>query len=102
MKTTIDIADDLIIRAKTIQKRDDVTLRSLIEEGLRLALDRHSQKTTYKFVPVVAGEPHKAGTPVLDVNALIAESNERPNWRVNEPVGTYDITKRRATKKRAR
>jgi hypothetical protein len=99
MKTTIDIADDLISRAKVIQKRDDVTLRSLIEEGLRLALDRHSQKTSYKFAPVVVGEPYKLGMPILDVNALIAESNERPDWRVNAPATLYGEPKKRSPKK---
>ena len=53
MKTTIDIADDLISRAKLVQKRDGVTLRALVEDGLRLVLDRAARKPKYQFVPVV-------------------------------------------------
>lgn len=100
MKTTIDIADDLIIRAKAVQKRDDVTLRSLIEEGLRLALDRHNLKTNYRFTPVVTGEPFKPGMPTVDVNELIRDSNDRPDWRVNEPLHSYDVSPKQGARKR--
>ena len=61
VKTTIDIADDLISRAKLVQKRDGVTLRALVEDGLRLVLDRDSRKPKYRFVPVVAGTPYRNG-----------------------------------------
>ncbi len=44
MKTTIDIADDLVLRAKQLQQKQSRTLRSLVEEGLRLALDKHEQE----------------------------------------------------------
>lgn len=40
MKTTVDLADDLARRAKALARRDHRTLRSLIEEGLRLVLGR--------------------------------------------------------------
>ena len=109
VKTTIDIADDLITRAKLVQKRDGVTLRALVEDGLRLVLDRDARKPKYRFVPVVAGKPYKAGMPTPDVNALIAEANER-DWverdvlRVAEPQVPYLVTKKRAParKKRAK
>ncbi len=38
MKTTIDLPDDLLERSKLIARRENSTLRALIEEGLRLAL----------------------------------------------------------------
>ena len=89
MKTTIDIADDLIDRARLVQKRDDVTLRALVEEGLRLTLERHAKPAKpYKFVPIVVGEPWHPGMPVLDVNAMIVEDYEERiarNLRVAEP-----------------
>lgn len=42
MKTTIDIADDLLLRAKQEAKASQTTLRSLIEAGLREILGRSS------------------------------------------------------------
>jgi hypothetical protein len=47
MKTTVDIADDLLLRAKREAEASHTTLRSLIEEGLRAVLGRK----------VAAGEP---------------------------------------------
>jgi len=101
MKTTIDIADDLISRARLVQKRDGVTLRTLVEDGLRLVLDRDARKPKYRFVPVVAGTPYQRGMAVPDVNALIAESNERGDveraaLRVAEPRVPYGRAKAKA------
>lgn len=56
MKTTIEIADTLLKRAKRIQKRDEVTLRSLVEEGLRLVLDRAEKPKVREYQPVVYGD----------------------------------------------
>jgi hypothetical protein len=107
VKTTIDIADDLISRAKLVQKRDGVTLRSLVEDGLRLVLDREARRPKYRFVPVTAGTPYKSGDAVPDVNALIAEANERGGngdamLRVAEPYVPYGAKKRPARKKRTK
>ncbi len=44
MKTTIEVADDLFSRARAIAARDGDTLRTLIEEGLRLALAAREQR----------------------------------------------------------
>ena len=82
MKTTIDIADDLISRARQIQKREDITLRALVEEGLRYAIEKHAlPEKKYKFRPVVVGEPYVPGAPVPDVTQMIrdayAEREER-------------------------
>ncbi len=40
MKTTIEIADNLLLRAKARAREQRTTLRSLIEESLAAALDR--------------------------------------------------------------
>ncbi|MCZ8133398.1 MAG: type II toxin-antitoxin system VapB family antitoxin [Steroidobacteraceae bacterium] len=40
MKTTLDIDDELVTRAKARAARDGTTLTALIEEGLRLRLQR--------------------------------------------------------------
>jgi hypothetical protein len=42
MKTTLDIDDELLVRAKALSARDRKSLTSLIEEGLRLRLRRSS------------------------------------------------------------
>lgn len=114
MKTTIDIADDLIERARTIQVRDQMTLRALVEEGLRLTLEKRARPVKpYKYVPVIVGEPYRAGMPVPDVSALIAETYaERESGvfaadgasaaslRVAEPGPAYRT--RRSTKRQKR
>jgi hypothetical protein len=38
MKTTIDLADDLYTRARQLAERRKTTLRAVIEDGIRLAL----------------------------------------------------------------
>lgn len=38
MKTTVDIADDLLKRSQQLAKREGSTLRAILEEGLRLVL----------------------------------------------------------------
>ena len=40
MKTTIEIADNLLIRAKNRAREKKITLRSLIEESLATTLDQ--------------------------------------------------------------
>jgi len=59
MKTTIDIADDLLLRAKRVAERENTTLRSITEEGLRLALQRRLRKpkTIRPFVVKGRGAP---------------------------------------------
>jgi hypothetical protein len=99
VKTTIDIADDLISRAKIVQKRDGLTLRALVEDGLRLVLDRDARRPKYRFVPVTAGTPYRKGDAVPDVNALIAEANQRGSGveaalRVSEPEVPYEVAKK--------
>ncbi|MBU0677342.1 MAG: DUF2191 domain-containing protein [Verrucomicrobia bacterium] len=40
MKTTVDIADELLVEAKKAAADEHKTLRSLIEEGLKLRLTK--------------------------------------------------------------
>ncbi len=45
MKTTLNIDDELLIRAKAVSAREKTSLTALIEEGLRLRLRRPSRKS---------------------------------------------------------
>ena len=47
MKTTVDISDALLLRAKRHAKKTGQSLRSLVEEGLRHILDRGQAPTNY-------------------------------------------------------
>ena len=50
MKTTVQITDAVLIRAKRLMQRENRTLRSLVEEGLRLVLAaRRRQRRGHKL-----------------------------------------------------
>jgi hypothetical protein len=44
MKTTIEISDNLLDSARKLTVREHTTLRALVEEGLRTALERRRKK----------------------------------------------------------
>jgi len=50
MKTTIELPDDLLERSKAVARRENSTLKALIEEGLRLAL-RERTRPRKRVVP---------------------------------------------------
>jgi len=52
MKTTVDIADDLLLRAKQEAEASRTTLRNLIETGLREVLGRRSAAKRPRVKPV--------------------------------------------------
>ena len=58
MKTTLDIDDDLLVRAKAASARERKSLTALIEEGLRLRLRRAGpgRRTTVKALAVHRGK----------------------------------------------
>ena len=43
IKTTVDIADSLLLAAKERAARDGTTLRALVEEGLRVVLGNRAK-----------------------------------------------------------
>jgi len=47
MKTTIDITDGLLVEAKRLAARKHTTVRALVEDGLRLVLDREQESNTF-------------------------------------------------------
>ncbi len=52
MKTTIDISDSLLLRAKQLAKEQNVTLRSLAEEGLRKVIEERSAREPCRVSPI--------------------------------------------------
>jgi hypothetical protein len=50
MKTTVELPDDLLERGKAVARRENSTLRALLEEGLRMALRARAVKPTAPFV----------------------------------------------------
>jgi hypothetical protein len=55
MKTTVEIAEDLFARSRDVARREGITLRALIEEGLRVALERRGQKASYRWPDLSVG-----------------------------------------------
>lgn len=80
MKTTVEIADAILVQAKDVAAREGTTIRSLIEEGLQLALDRRSGHLGYTLPDASVGgsglTPEARGR---DLSALAYE------WSVSNP-----------------
>lgn len=57
MKTTIDIADALLVRAKRHARRAGVPLRAVVEEGLRRVLATEEAPPPYQLPDLSVGEP---------------------------------------------
>ena len=57
MKTTLEIQDELLLRAKRRAKKTGRTLRSVVEEGLRAALADEPVKNTYRLPDMRVGDP---------------------------------------------
>ena len=57
MKTTIDIHDELLRRAKRHARLTGQPLRAVVEEGLRLALEAGARRNHYKLPDKSVGTP---------------------------------------------
>lgn len=60
MKTTIEIQDELMARAKRYAKRAGRPLRAVIEDGLRRILAESSLKVRYRLPDRSVGDPDVA------------------------------------------
>ena len=60
MKTTIDIGDALLARAKRLARRKGTTLRALVEEGLRRVLDGPPTSSGFKLPDCAVGDAQAA------------------------------------------
>lgn len=56
MKTTIDIADALLARAKRHAQRSGVPLRAVVEEGIRRVLAAEDIRATYELPDLSVGD----------------------------------------------
>jgi hypothetical protein len=57
VKTTIDISDALLARAKRHARKVRKSLRALVEEGLRRVLDAEVTHSTYELPDCSVGDP---------------------------------------------
>jgi len=58
MKTTVEISDALLARAKRHARRVGRPLRALIEDGLRHVLDVVPARKKYRLPDLSVGDPH--------------------------------------------
>lgn len=49
MKTTLNIANDLAAKARALAAKRGTTFRAVVEEGLRMALERDRVETQYRL-----------------------------------------------------
>ena len=56
MKTTIDIADALLVRAKRHAQRSGIPLRAVVEEGLRRVLAAEDVPAPYQLPDLSVGD----------------------------------------------
>lgn len=75
MKTTIDIADALLDQARAAAARDGVTVRSLVEEGLRAVLaQRRARRARFQLRDAsFKGKGLQPGVSLADWSAVAAE-----------------------------
>lgn len=55
MKTTIEISDNILAKAKQLAREQNATLRSLVEEGLRKVIEERSARTLCRVSPITFG-----------------------------------------------
>lgn len=67
MKTTVDIADDLLERARKIARRERITLKELLIEGLRHEIERRNKHAAVVIHPHVVKGEDKATDPSWDL-----------------------------------
>ena len=49
MKTTVEIPDSLLSEARKVASEEGSTLRAVIEEGLRLAVERRARRGRFRL-----------------------------------------------------
>lgn len=49
MKTTVELADDLALKARELAAKKGITLRAVLEDAIRLSLAHESRRETYRL-----------------------------------------------------
>ena len=49
MKTTVELSDALLAEARKVAEKEGITMRTLIEQGLRQALAHRSEKRPFRL-----------------------------------------------------
>jgi len=49
MKTTLEVSDALLARAKALAAREGTTIRALVEEGLRKVIEERKGRRNFKL-----------------------------------------------------
>ena len=82
MKSTLEIQDALLERAKRHARRVGRPLRAIVEEGLRRVLSEHSAPAAYELPDASVGDP-AAVDPLeaLSWQDLRGEIYDRPSSR---------------------
>ena len=57
MKTTIDIHDELLARARRLASETGRPLRAVVEDGLRLVCAAHTPTDSYSLPDIRRGDP---------------------------------------------
>ena len=57
MKTTLDIKDELLARAKRLARESGKPLRVIVEDGLRTTLEAEEQTVRYELPDCSFGDP---------------------------------------------
>ncbi|HUY08667.1 MAG TPA: DUF2191 domain-containing protein [Candidatus Dormibacteraeota bacterium] len=73
MRTTVRIADELLGRAKAVAAREGTTLAAVVDEGLRLAVDRRESISPADREPLATfkGRGLQRGVDLDDAAALL-------------------------------
>jgi hypothetical protein len=82
MKATIDIADALLDRARLHARQRGITLRALVEQGLRAVLTEESSEQAFTFKlrkATFGGQGLSPEAARLDAAGLYELANERRN-----------------------
>ncbi len=79
MKTTLDLADPLVTEAKALARKQGVTLRELVEQGLKLALAQRKEPRPFKLRDASVGghglQPNAEALSWEQLRALIYEGH---------------------------